>query len=332
LNLLKDTLSEEENSKLKRKSQPAFFNPMLATLTHDFFDDPKWIFERKLDGERALVFKKSDVLNIMSRNKKKLNFRYPELVDVLKEAEHDFVIDGEIVTFDGNITSFEKLQERMHVSTEKEAKESRVKIYYYIFDTIFLNGFDLSSLCLLSRKKILKKVIDFKDPIRYVQYIKEHGKKYHSEACKKGWEGIIAKDGESSYVNSRSKKWLKFKCVKQQEFVIGGFSEPKGSRIGFGSLLLGYYKDGKFKYAGEVGTGFDNETLSFLIDKLKKRQSEKSHFGEKEKIKEKSVHWVKPELVCDVGFTEWTKQGKLRHPRYKGLRDDKKASEVIREE
>ncbi len=305
---------------------------MLATLTHDYFNDESWIYERKLDGERALIFSKNKDISIMSRNEKTLNFRYPEIINFFKKTDLNFVLDGEIVAFDKKLTSFEKLQERIHVSTREEAKKSKVKIYYYIFDIIFFNGFDLSKLNLISRKQILKKSLKFKDPIRYLNYRRKNGLKYYKEACKKGWEGIIAKYSKSNYVHSRSKKWLKFKCVKQQEFIIIGYTDPKGSRVGFGALLLGYYKNGKLRYAGEVGTGFDDESLKFLKNKFNKIKIDSTPLDKSVDIGTEEVHWLEPRLVCEVGFTEWTKHNKLRHPRYKGLREDKNPKDVVKEE
>ena len=147
--------------------------------------------------------------------------------------------------------------------------------------------------------------------------------------CAKGWEGAIAKDFSSGYVGIRSRNWLKFKCVEDQELVIGGFTDPQGSRIGFGALLVGYYEGAKLRYAGKVGTGYDNETLENLSDELRSLEIKHSPFDEE--IDENNVHWVKPKLVAEIGFTEWTKTGKLRHPRFKGLRRDKSAREVVRE-
>ncbi|MFO7928307.1 MAG: non-homologous end-joining DNA ligase [Candidatus Humimicrobiaceae bacterium] len=332
MNYLKDTLGKNKYGKISKESQPDFFSPMLATLTHDYFNHKDWVYERKLDGERAVTFVKNKEVRLMSRNQKKINFRYPEIVDYFKGINFNFVIDGEIVALANKLSSFEKLQDRMHVSSEKEAKKSKVRIFYYIFDIIHCQGFNLSKLDLTSRKKILKDLFNFKKPIRYLIHRRENGLKYYKQACKKGWEGIIAKDGNSNYVYSRSKKWLKFKCIKQQEFVIGGYTDPKGSRTGFGALLLGYYKDKDLKYAGEVGTGFDHSTLEFLKPKLKKLEIDEPPFSETENIENKGVHWVKPQLVCEVGFTEWTRYGKLRHPRYKGLRNDKQPEKVAREE
>ncbi|MBD3286476.1 ATP-dependent DNA ligase, partial [candidate division WOR-3 bacterium] len=208
---------------------------MLATLTDEYFSDSGWMFERKLDGERCLAFKKGNNVRLLSRNRKKLNIQYPELADALKnQMSTDFIVDGEVVAFSGTVTDFSRLQGRMHVNSEAEARNSGVKVYYYIFDIIHLDRYDLTGLGFRQRKNILRRTLKFDDPLRFTTHRNREGEKFHSQACKKGWEGVIAKDASSTYVHSRSRKWLKFKCVNRQELVIGGFTEPKGERIGFG--------------------------------------------------------------------------------------------------
>lgn len=325
-------IMESDDDNVKRlKNIPGFEKPMLATLTKDYFDDPDWIYERKLDGERVMVYKDGKKIDIMTRNEKRINFRYPEIEGSIKKNDTNFIIDGEVVAFSGNVTSFSRLQKRMHLSSKEEAEKSDVKIYYYLFDIIYFDGFDISGMKLRDRKKILRKAIDFEDPLRYVRHRNEKGKSYYESACEKGWEGLIAKDATSPYVHTRSKKWLKFKCVNQQEFVITGYTDPKGSRVGLGALLLGYYEDDKLRYAGQVGTGFDDEALKDLRQRLQDiRISEKPH-PQSEKTEKKGVNWVKPKMVAEIGFTEWTDSGKLRHPRFLGLRRDKNAKDVKRE-
>ncbi len=322
----KDGLSDEEGGKLKKRWQPGWIGPMLATLTDDRFSREDWIFERKLDGERCLAFKKGKGVRLMSRNKKEISRSYPELAEALEKEDGDFVVDGEIVTFDGKKTSFAKLQPRMHA----EEPDMSIPVYYYVFDIMHYDGYDLQSLPLESRKSVLNKALDFKGRVRYMKHRREEGERYYKEACRKGWEGIIAKDATYKYVNSRSRKWLKFKCVKEQEFVIVGFTDPQGSRKGFGALLVGYYDGGELKYAGKVGTGYSDQLLEKLGRELKGLEQEKKPVeGE---VKEKGAHWVKPKLVGEVKFTEWTDDGKLRHPAFKGLRRDKEAKKVVRED
>lgn len=325
-------ISQNANT-LKSKTQPPWISPMLATLTENYFSDKNWIFERKLDGERCIAHKKGQKLKLYSRNKKELNNSYPEIVDVLsKQDKTNFIIDGEIVTFDKGITSFSKLQKRIQLKDPKKAKQTKIKVYYYIFDILYFDKYDTTSIPLRTRKKILKNYFLFDDDLKYTVHKNTKGKEFLKVACKKGWEGLIAKKADSKYVSKRSKDWLKFKCVKDQEFVIAGFTEPKGKRVGFGALLLGYYYKNKLLYAGQVGTGFDDSLLSSLSSKFSKLKQKENPFTTKEKIPEKGVHWLKPKLVCQVGFTEWTEAGKLRHPRFKGLRRDKKAKDVVRED
>lgn len=304
---------------------------MLAKLTHDYFSDENWIYERKLDGERVLAFCKGGKVTLYSRNKKKLNATYPELVEALEDqADTAFIVDGEVCAFEGNKTSFARLQNRFQIKSAKEARNSGVAVYYYLFDVLHADGYDVTKAPLVERKKILKRLLSFKDPLRFTQHRNKEGEKYHKEACRKGWEGVIAKRGDSSYVHSRSTDWLKFKCVNEQEFVIGGFTEPEGSRVGFGALLIGYYKNGDLRYAGKVGTGYDDKTLEKLRKRMDKLEQDDPPFDE-EVHERKKVHFIKPELVGQFGFTEWTEDGKLRHPRFLGLRRDKDPKKVHRE-
>ncbi|TQD38865.1 non-homologous end-joining DNA ligase [Haloflavibacter putidus] len=328
--LLKN-LPEAQQKKLQKEKQPEFITPMKAKLTHKRFSDKDWVFERKLDGERVLIVKNKKEVNLFSRNEKKLNFKYPQLVAAFKKQRNSFIADGEIVAFKGNVTSFARLQKRMHVSSEEEAKKSSVKVYCYVFDLLFLEGYNLCNLSFNFRKNLLRKAFNFQNPIRFTPHKNENGKKFIQEACKKNWEGLIAKKRDSTYVHSRSSNWLKFKCVHEQEFVIGGYTKPQGERIGFGALLIGFYKGEDLYYASKVGTGYDDETLEFLHDKMKNLEVENPPFVQEDALPQKDVFWLKPKLVAEVGFTEWTNNNKLRHPRYIGLRDDKKAKEVVKE-
>lgn len=326
-----ENLTSDQRDAIQQEKFPAWVDPMLATLTEDYFDDEEWIYERKLDGVRSLVFCDADDMLLKSRNQKDQNDTYPELVEALNDtAAEPFVADGEIVAFEDNVTSFSRLQNRINISDPRQARNSGVKVYLYLFDIIHYAGYDLSSLELRTRKKILREAFSFEDPIRYVTHRNRDGTAFLSEACNKGWEGIIAKDSRSGYVHSRSKKWLKFKCSRRQELVIGGYTDPQGERIGFGALLLGYYRDGDLQYAGQVGTGFDDEQLKHLHDKLSGLERKTSPFAQ-EDIDTDGVHWVTPRLVAEVGFTEWTDSNKLRHPRFLGLRHDKEAENVKKE-
>ena len=304
---------------------------MLATLTNRRFSDPNWIFETKLDGERCLAFKRGSTVRLLSRNRQTLNNTYPEVAEALERAgTHDVVIDGEVVAFEGNRTSFEKLQGRIGIKDPEAARRSGIPVFYYVFDLIHVDGYDITRVGLNVRKGLLRKALDFRGPVRFEAHRNTEGEAYYREACAAGLEGVIAKRRNSEYSpGKRSPDWLKFKCVNEQEFVIGGFTDPAGSRVGFGALLVGYYERGKLRYAGKVGTGFDTPTLLNLRRKLDARKTSRSPFADE--VKEKSAHWVKPELVAQIGFSEWTRDGKLRHPRFLGLRSDKAATDVVRE-
>ncbi len=266
----------------------------------------------------------------MSRNEKKLNNAYPEIADWFEDnSGSDFVVDGEVVAFDGDVTSFQRLQPRMQIDDPEEARQSEVAVYFYVFDILHLDGENTRDLPLRERKEILRRTLHFDDPIRFTRHRNTNGEDYYDEACADGWEGLIAKDATAPYVTSRSRKWLKFKCVNRQEFVVGGFTEPKGERTDFGALLIGYYEDDQLTYAGKVGTGYDEETLNRLGEKMRDLEQDDPPFGDDGLPSD--AHWIEPELVAEVGFTEWTSAGKLRHPRYIGLRDDKAPEEVVRE-
>lgn len=328
----RDRLEDSEREQLEKAAFPEWMNAMAATLTDDPFSSSDWIYEPKLDGERLLAFVQDGKPRLYSRNRKSLDNAYPELVEALsEEAGADMVLDGEVVAFKDGLSSFSRLQGRLGVKDPEDARSSGIQVYLYLFDLLYYDGHDLRALPLRSRKQLLKQALEFSDPLRFTGHRNQDGEAYYQQACEKGWEGVIAKRADSPYRSSRSRDWLKFKCVNQQELVIGGYTEPEGERTGFGALLLGYYEDGDLRYAGRVGTGFDEAMLEDLHARLSKRVRKSSPFDDDTPGEGAQTHWVKPELVCEVGFTEWTRDGRLRHPRFLGLRSDKSASEVRRE-
>jgi DNA ligase D-like protein (predicted ligase) len=328
----RDDLDPDRRGALQRSPMPKWTRPMLATLTDARFSSPDWIFERKLDGERCLVFRRKSRLQLLSRNRQELNDTYPELVEALagQPAEH-YVVDGEIVAFEGKTTSFSRLQGRIGIHDPEQARASDVKVYLYLFDMLYLDHYDTTRLALRVRKELLRRQFNFSDPLRFTVHRNADGEQLYRDACRKGWEGLIAKRADSPYRHSRSRHWLKFKCVNRQELVIGGYTDPRGSRSGFGALLLGYYEDDALHYAGKVGTGFDTETLQQLGDKLASMTRKSCPYAERPDTTDDEVHWVTPKLVAEVGFTEWTDDQRLRHPRFLGLRRDKPARKVVRE-
>jgi bifunctional non-homologous end joining protein LigD len=312
--------------------QPSWIDPELATLTHERFSGPDWIFERKFDGERCLAFAGGSRIRLVTRNKKESSRVYPEIVDALEaQRDSDFIVDGEIVAFDGGQTRFERLQQRIGVEDPDPELCAKVPVYFYLFDILYADGRDVRALPLRERKKLLRGLLPFRDPLRFTVHRAGDGETYWKEACRKGWEGVIAKRADAPYRAGRSSDWLKFKCEATQEFVIGGYTDPQRSRAGFGALLLGYHDpDGQLAYAGKVGTGFDTQTLLRLHDELAGLERDRPPFA-RGTLPRSRVHWVEPRLVGQVAFTEWTRDGQLRHPRFQGLRRDKQPSDVVRE-
>jgi bifunctional non-homologous end joining protein LigD len=311
---------------------PEWVPPMLATLTKRRFSDKGWVFETKFDGVRGLAFRSGKKVSLYSRNHLPMDRRYPEVTAALAaQKPKDFIVDGEIVTFADEVTSFSALQKRMKNEAPSQALLDAVPVYFYLFDLLYLDGRDLRDRPLVERKALLKSSFRFTGPLRFSTHLPEKGEEYFAAACARGWEGLIAKRADSPYVSMRSDDWLKFKCVRSQEFVIGGYTDPQRSREGFGALLLGYYQDKKFLYAGKVGTGFNDESLRSLGKKLKALGRKHSPYEERV-AEERKAHWVKPELIAQVEFTEWTPDGHLRHPSFLGLRDDKPPQQIQREE
>jgi bifunctional non-homologous end joining protein LigD len=306
--------------------------PELATLTKDRFFDPAWMYERKFDGERCLAYRDRDGVALMTRNRQRVNSTYPELAAALAaQRAADFVIDGEVVAFDGDTTSFSRLQQRLGVRNPPEHLIAAVPVVYYLFDVLRADGDDARNLPLRERKRVLRALLSFGGPLRFTTHRVAGAKAYWDQACGRGWEGLVVKRADSPYRSGRSRDWLKFKCENSQEFVIGGFTDPRGSREGFGALLIGYFDAaGRLVYAGKVGTGFDSSTLAALLQAMSGLEQPKPPF-DRGALPRAGVHWIRPELVGEVGFSEWTSAGQLRHPRYLGLRRDKEARAVVRE-
>src|SRR5688572_27767414 len=298
--------------------RPAFVVPMKAVLTAERPAGPEWVFERKLDGIRCLAVKDGGRTRLYSRNELSLNERYAPLAAALDaDAADGFVIDGEAVAFVGGRDRF----------GGAEGSE----LFYYAFDVLFAEGRDVRSLPLEERRRVLEGVVRWRDPLRMTEQVTGDGAALLEQACGDGWEGLIAKRLGTPYVSTRSRDWLKLKCTRAQELVIGGFTAPQGSRTDLGALLVGYFDGDRFRYAGKVGTGFTHATLRELAGKLAPLARDTSPF-EPEKGIPRAATWVEPELVAQIAFMEWTPDGRLRHPSFLGLRIDKAAREVVREE
>lgn len=307
---------------------------MLATLSDQLPTGGKWVYEPKLDGVRALSYVRGGGVRMYSRNRKLLNDAYPELVEALSHAVRgDAVLDGEVVAFDEErgITSFGRLQQRMQLRDPVRARRSLVAVHLYLFDCMYYEGIDLTPLPLLERKTALKDMVGYDDPIQLTPYRTTGAAEMLRKACAQGEEGIIAKRADSRYVSARSADWLKIKCVRRQELVIGGYSAPQGSRERLGALLVGHYEGNQLRYAGKVGTGYDRPTLELLHRRLAPLHRATSPFSAGP-VPTRDIQWVTPRLVGEIGFSEWTSAGLLRHPRFLGLREDKPAREVRRED
>jgi bifunctional non-homologous end joining protein LigD len=298
--------------------------PMLATLHDQPFDDPNWIFEIKWDGFRAVADCDKSKVELYSRNLLSFNDRFLPIVKALQKAKLSAVLDGEVVVLDNKGKShFQLLQNFL--------QEQKGHLVYYVFDILFLKGKDLRQLPLLERKKILKKILPRNSSIQYSDHHAREGKKFFKVAQKQGLEGILAKDINSPYRSGqRSREWLKIKISQQQEAVIGGFTEPRGSRKKLGALVLGVYERGKLIYIGHTGGGFNDKSLADMYKKLKPLAQKKSPF-EKVPKTNAPVTWVKPKIVAEIKFEEWTGDGHMRQPIFLGLRPDKDSKEVRRE-
>jgi DNA ligase D-like protein (predicted ligase) len=304
--------------------------PMKAVLVHAPFSDPAWIFERKLDGIRCGVVRRAGSVRLLSRSGEVLNNAYPELVEAVDLPGPDLIADGEIVAFERGRTSFARLQQRMQIRDPERARRSGVPVYYYLFDLLELDRRDLRPRPLLERKRALRRAIAFGGRIRFTPHRVGDGVALYRHACAHGWEGIMAKRADSPYTPGRSRDWLKIKCSRRQELVIGGWTEGQGARGRLGALLVGYWDGDVLQYAGKVGTGFDTAEVEWLADELERRERPTPPFAGGDLPRR--AHWAEPELVAEIEFSEWTRDGKLRHPRYLGLRFDKPAREVVREE
>jgi bifunctional non-homologous end joining protein LigD len=283
-------------------SFPEWVEPMAATLTQERFTGPEWIFERKLDGIRLLAFKHGSDVRLLSRNRLPQNI--PSLVEaILNLPLHDVILDGEVTW-------------------------GSEKVAFHVFDIMWLEGRDVMSLPLEERRTLLQE-LPFDPPMRRVKLLDDE--KPWERASREGWEGVIAKRRGSPYEHRRSKHWLKMKCEASQELVAGGFTDPQGGRVGLGALLVGYFEGDDFVFAGKVGTGFDTKLLLDLRGQLDALEIAKPPFTKAKGLPRLRAHWVRPEIVVQVAFIEWTVHGKLRHSRLLGVRTDKSAREVVRE-
>jgi ATP-dependent DNA ligase len=282
-------------------TMPEWLEPMAATLTQERFAGPDWSFERKFDGIRLLAFKRGRSIRLYSRNR--LPQDLPAVTAALAALPADeLILDGEM-SWDGQSA-------------------------YHVFDILWLNGRAVTGLPLHDRRALLE-TLPLKPPLQLVQVL--HDGEPWERARREGWEGVIAKRRDSPYEHRRSRHWLKMKCELSQELVVGGFTDPQGTRVGLGALLVGYFDADDFVFAGKIGTGFDTKLLLDLRRQLDALEQPHPPFTRGSGLPRLRAHWVRPEIVVQVGFIEWTVHGKLRHPRLLGIRTDKAAREVVRE-
>jgi DNA ligase D-like protein (predicted ligase) len=304
---------------------------MLAPLTdrRDFGDD--WLLERKLDGERCVARKVGSHVRLESRTGKDLTSTYPEVRSaVAAQRSRELLLDGELVAYEGDQTSFARLQQRLGVTRPSAELVANYPVVYCVFDLLEVEGEGVADKPLVERRSRLIRTIQVSTALQYTEAWSDESERRFADACRLGWEGLIAKRVDAPYVAGRSKNWLKLKCVWEQEFVIGGYTDPTGSRTDFGALLVGYYEQASLRYAGKVGTGYSKATLHDLGIRLRKLQTLKPVFVDARPIP-RGTHWTRPVLVAQIGFAEWTSDARLRQPRFLGLRDDKDPTEVVRE-
>lgn len=288
-------------------SPPDWLEPMAATLTQERFSGPDWRFERKLDGIRLLAFKNASDVNLFSRNRLSQNRAYPSVVEAIRALPgRDLILDGEATGVWGKAG----------------------KTAFHVFDILWLDGHDLTALPLDERRARLE-TLRLRPPLQRVPELTDP--RPWERACREGWEGVIAKRRDSPYEHRRSPHWLKMKCEATQELVVGGFTDPQGARVGLGALLVGYFDRDDFVFAGKIGTGFDTKLLLELRARLDALEIPTPPFTKGKGLPRLRAHWVRPEIVVQVSFIEWTVHGKLRHPRLRGIRTDKSAREVVRE-
>jgi bifunctional non-homologous end joining protein LigD len=283
-------------------SFPDWLEPMAATLTQERFTGPEWIFERKLDGIRLLAFKNGSDIRLLSRN------RLPQSLPAIRDAVarlpvHMLILDGEVTWDTGSMA-------------------------YHVFDIMWLEDRDVTSIPFEHRRALLGGV-PLQPPIHHVPSMDDE--KPWERACREGWEGVIAKRRDSVYEHRRSPHWLKMKCEASQELVVGGFTDPQGTRVGLGALLVGYFDGEDFVFAGKIGTGFNTRMLLDLRGRLDRLEIPSSPFTRAIGLPRVRAHWVRPEVVVQVAFIEWTVHGKLRHPRLLGVRFDKSPRDVVKE-
>lgn len=318
-----DTKTSSPEPKVKSLHPEDPVKPMLASVADNIFNKPGWIYELKWDGYRIISNITNGKVSLHSRNGISYNSHFPNLVEDLENIPHDVILDGEVVVVDSNgIPVFQALQ--------NYSPQTKGSLKYYVFDMLYLNGHSMLELPLIERKSLIPDVLEETQIASYCDHIEDMGTAFYKKAVERGMEGVIAKKADSTYSPGyRSENWLKIKAKDSQEAIICGYTES--DKTLFGSLILGIFKNGELTYAGNCGTGFSEEQKKELLRQLKKYEIDKNPFPEKINLKGRKPLWVQPQLVCEITFSEWTSEGKMRHPVFKGLREDKILSEITTE-
>jgi len=312
-------------SAASKARMPEIIHPMLATLVDEPFSDPEWIFETKWDGFRSVCFISKGKARFVSRNQIEMTPQYPELANISKQIDaKEAILDGEIVALDEHgRPQFQLLQNKLRIRSGSYAKARSAQILYFVFDLLYLDGYDLMACPVVERKAKLEQILRPASFIKYSDHVEDEGEAFFREIAKFRLEGMIAKRAASKYVQKRTADWLKVKTVQRSEVVIGGYTQPRGARSYLGSLVVGLYRDGKLHYVAHVGGGLNERTLTQIYKLLQPLKTDQSPFAVKPKTNE-PVQWVKPKLVAEVKFSEWTADQRMRHPVFIGLREDKK--------
>jgi bifunctional non-homologous end joining protein LigD len=312
-------------SAARKARMPEIIHPMLATLVDEPFSDPDWIFETKWDGFRSVCFVSKGKARFVSRNQIEMTPQYPELANIPKQIDaKEAILDGEIVALDEHgRPQFQLLQNKLRIRSGSYAKARTAQLVYFAFDLLHLDGYDLMNCPVVERKARLEQILRPASFIKYSDHLEGDGEAFFREIAKFRLEGMIAKRAASKYAQKRTSDWLKVKTVQRSEVVVGGYTQPRGARSYFGSLVMGLYREGKLHYVAHVGGGFNEQKLREIHKLLQPLKTDKCPFAVKPKTNE-PVQWVKPKLVAEVKFSEWTADERMRHPVFVGLREDKK--------
>jgi bifunctional non-homologous end joining protein LigD len=309
----------------RARNMPGVIHPMLATLVDEPFSNPDWIFETKWDGFRSICFIKDGSARFVSRNQLEMTANYPELRNIAKQvAAKQAILDGEIVALDERgMPRFQLLQPRVGRKSGLDALRGKAQIVYFVFDLLYCDGRDLMSCELIERKAALERILHAASFVKYSEHVGGEGGRFFKEIQKFHLEGMMAKRAASPYVQKRSADWLKVKSVQRSEVVIGGYTQPRGTRSHFGALVVGLYRGDDLHYVGHTGGGFNEQTLGKIYKLLQPLKTDQGPFVVKPKTNE-PVQWVKPKLVAEVKFSEWTADNRMRQPVFVGLREDKR--------